>query len=253
MFDSIIFWIMAFIGVFLTGIAKSGFAGSTGVIAVPLMAIAIDPKIAAALMLPLLIFMDFFNIKTYSGQQHRSLLKYLMLGSILGVFAGMLSFNFLPSYIIGLLIGIVSGFFGLRNLKKQAITITKKTNAASYIIGTISGFTSFIAHAGGPPVNGYLLSRNLTKNQLLATATIFLAMTNLIKLPAYAAINQLNLTIGYFSVLLLPVAYLGVKAGIYIKDKIDQNSYILYLNILVILVSIYLILINLYHWIITIL
>ena len=40
------FWLLAVVGVFLTGISKSGFAGGAGVVAVPLLALVVSPALA---------------------------------------------------------------------------------------------------------------------------------------------------------------------------------------------------------------
>ena len=58
MFD-LTFWILAILGVTLTGISKSGFAGGAGVVAVPLMSLYIPFEHTVVIMLPLLIVMDY--------------------------------------------------------------------------------------------------------------------------------------------------------------------------------------------------
>ena len=51
--------------VLLMGVAKAGFGGGIGIIATPLLALAMPVADAAALMLPLLIACDVFAIRHY--------------------------------------------------------------------------------------------------------------------------------------------------------------------------------------------
>ena len=62
---SIIFMIVAIIGILITGISKSGFAGGSGVVAVPLLALLIPISHAVIIVLPLLIIMDIKTIHYY--------------------------------------------------------------------------------------------------------------------------------------------------------------------------------------------
>jgi len=47
--------------------------------------------------------------------------------------------------------------------------------------GTLSGFTSFISHAGAPPYQVYVLPQQLPKTVFAGTATLVFAAINLAK------------------------------------------------------------------------
>ena len=52
--DPTLFYVMAVLAVLLAGFSKASAAGGVGLMAVPLMSIAIAPQHAAAIMLPIL-------------------------------------------------------------------------------------------------------------------------------------------------------------------------------------------------------
>ena len=59
-----------------------------------------------------------------------------------------------------------------------------------HLCGVASGFTSQIAHAGGPPFQIWVLPRRLPRDVLVGTTAIFFAVVNWIKMPAYLALGQ---------------------------------------------------------------
>ncbi len=59
--------------------------------------------------------------------------------------------------------------------------------------GSITGFTSFVSHAGAPPYQMYVLPQRLEKMVYAGTSTIVFAIINLLKLPPYWFLGQVNL------------------------------------------------------------
>ena len=227
--ESYIFWLLAIPAVVITGISKSGFAGGIGVIAVPLMALEIGALRAAAIMLPVLIFMDMLSVKAWWGQQRNDLLRLLLPAAVVGIGLGYLLYDFFNEQILMLSLGVMSVVFALWGLLKG---ITLNTAAHPHIgrfCALVGGLTSFIAHAGGPPLSFYLLPLKLSKEDFLATAVYFFATINLIKLLPYASLGQLNTDNLLIALILAPAAWLGVKLGLVVQKKVDQK---LFMNII---------------------
>jgi len=227
--ETYVFWLLAIPAVLITGISKSGFAGGIGVIAVPLMALEIGALRAAAVMLPLLIFMDILSIKAWWGQQRNDILKLLLPAGAAGIGAGYLLYDFFNEEILMLSLGVMSVVFALWGLLKGISLNTAAHPNIGRFCALVGGLTSFIAHAGGPPVNFYLLPLKLTKEDYLATAVYFFTTINIIKLLPYATLGQLNLDNLLLGTLLAPFAWLGVKLGLVVQQKIDQK---LFMNII---------------------
>jgi hypothetical protein len=107
--------------------------------------------------------------------------------------------------------------------------------------GGIAGFTSFIAHAGGPPLNFYLLQCQLSKEQFLGTAVVFLAATNLVKLVPYSLLGLLNVENLTLALLMIPVAWLGVRIGLVIQKRLSAELFFRIILTLLILLGVRLI------------
>jgi hypothetical protein len=230
------FWLVAIVGVLITGISKSGFAGGVGVIAVPLLALQVGPLRAAAIMLPLLIVMDFFSVKAWWGKQRSALLRILMPTAVLGIFCGFLLFDYLNDEVLRIVLGSLSISFAGWGLLKGGKVGRLASPVVGHVCGFISGFTSFVAHAGGPPLNFYMMTQQLQREHFLATAAVFLATINLIKLVPYATLGQLNADNLLIGVALAPVAWIGVKLGLKIQHRINDRLF--YRCILVMLAAV---------------
>jgi uncharacterized membrane protein YfcA len=227
MIDSLSFYLLAAPVVLLVGISKGGFGGGLGTMAVPLLALMIDPRLAAAILLPILCVMDLFSVWSFRGTWDKSNLKTLLPGALLGTLAGALTFSITNADMIRILVGVLALYFvahylwGLRML--QHAQRTEAGIARGTFWGTIAGYTSYIAHAGGPPVSIYLLPQQLPKVTLVGTTVLFFTIINYIKLIPYAWLGQLNTDTLMTSLLLMPLAPIGVKLGVYLLHKVSEK------------------------------
>ena len=213
------------VAVVLTGISKSGFAGAIGGITVPLMSLVISPLLAAALLLPILIIADVLSLRQWWGQHNVQHLTLLLPAALLGIAVGYASFGWLDEAGLRLLLGIMTLLFALNMLLKLVNQSRLTSPWAGRLLGALSGFTSFVAHAGGPPLNMYLLPQQMAKSQYLATAVVFFAVVNLLKLPPYLLLGQLNTTLFGYALLSLPLVWLGVKLGLMLQLKFSEKVF----------------------------
>lgn len=218
------FLLVAIPAVLLTGVSKGGFGGALGGIAVPLMALAMPPTQAAALMLPILCMADLTGLRRFYGKWDLRNLKIMLPGALLGVAVGALSFGLLSERFIALLIGGIAIAFVLLNSLAGRVAVQPKPAAAGkgVVLSGIAGFTSFVAHAGGPPVMMYLLPQQLEKVRYIATVNCFFLLTNAIKLVPYALLGQFSWSSLGTSLLLAPIVVLGVWLGIWLQDKVNH-------------------------------
>ncbi|MED5607096.1 sulfite exporter TauE/SafE family protein [Pseudomonas sp. JH-2] len=218
------FLLVAIPAVLLTGVSKGGFGGALGGIAVPLMALAMPPTQAAALMLPILCMADVTGLRRFYGKWDVRNLKIMLPGALLGVAVGALSFGLLSERFIALLIGGIAIAFVLLNALVARAAAQPKPAALGkgVVLSGIAGFTSFVAHAGGPPVMMYLLPQQLEKVRYIATVNCFFLLTNAIKLVPYALLGQFTWHNLGTSLLLAPIVVLGVWLGIWLQDKVNH-------------------------------
>jgi uncharacterized membrane protein YfcA len=80
--------------------------------------------------------------------------------------------------------------------------------------GTISGFTSFVSHAGAPPYQMYVLPQRLDKMIFAGTSTILFAIVNAVKLVPYWALGQLSVDNLEIAALLFPFGIAATFAGV---------------------------------------
>lgn len=228
-FDSPLFWLLAITGVLLTGISKSGFAGGAGVVAVPLLSLVMPVQHAAAIMLPLLLVMDAKTVRLYWQSINLRELKSIMLAALVGITLAGSAMGSLSSTTLQWILAIFCILFASW---QQLTPLLGKLPGAAYLWGTLSGVSSTLLHAGGPPISIYFLSKGISKKVWLAQAAVFFAMMNVIKLIPYTMNNVWHTDFLILNVLLLPIAVLGVFLGHKIQSRLSEATFALSCRIL---------------------
>ena len=169
--------------VLLAGLSKGGFGGGVGFIGVLALAQVSSPVQAVAIMLPVLCVMDLIGVRAYRRDWHRPSMKVLGIGCLIGTVIGMLTFKWMDDQLIRLMVGIIAivffiDFFRAGGEKAAARTFS---DPVGYTLGTISGFTSFVIHAGLPPVAMYLLPQRLDKRVHVGTIVELFFIVNYAK------------------------------------------------------------------------
>ena len=221
-----LFYFFAVPAILIFGIAKGGFGNAIGAVAVPLMALAVSPLQAAAILLPILCVMDVFAIRKFWRQWDVTNIAIMLPAGCVGVLVGSLTFSYLNEGHVRLLIGLLALVFALNFWLKSAGSIQKKPN---YVKGTfwsiIGGFTSFGIHSGGSPVNIYLLPQKLHPKVFMGTCAMFFWITNYVKLIPYFLLGQLDSQNLQTSLVLLPLAPIGVGFGYYLHTQVSTAKF----------------------------
>ena len=110
---------------------------------------------------------------------------------------------------------------------------SKKSFFKGGVCSIISGFTSFCVHAGGTPLSVYLLPLRMKKEIYVGTRIIFFTCVNLIKFPFYINLSIVTVESIKQSLLLFPLALLGIGIGYQILKVIKEA---LFYNIIYILI-----------------
>lgn len=222
----------------LIGMAKGGLAGGLGTLVVPVMALSMDPRVAVALTLPLLMISDWFAVTAYWGKAHRGHFRVLLIGAFVGVVVGALTFSLVSEAGLRLMMGLLSlGYVASRwlGIGRIADTPQPPETGPGIFWGALSGFTSFTAHAGGPPFQVYLLPKALDKMTFQATNVMFFTLVNLIKLPPYIMLGQFTQPILLTALMLMPAAAIGVFLGYRLQNRIPQHVFYSVMNVLMFL------------------
>jgi uncharacterized protein len=223
------FYPVAIAAVLITGIAKGGFGTGSGGLAVPLMSMFIAPPEAAGIMLPILCAMDIFGVYSYRGRWSREHLRALLPGGLIGIGIGALAFGALPVNAIRLLLGSIAVTFALNQwfalTERLAARMAKPGRVAGAVWGAISGFTSTLAHAGGPPFAVYMLPQRLDKTVLVGTSVAFFLVVNYAKLVPYAFLGQLNTGNLTVALIFSPLAPLGIWLGVWLHNRVSEAAF----------------------------
>ena len=217
------FYAVAIPAVLLMGISKSGFGAGFGALATPLMAMAVPVPQAAAIMLPVLAVIDLFGIVALARHAERSLLKLLLPAGLAGTCIGWLLFGVLPAHRVAGVVGALTLLFlAVRLLRPPKADAPPPTRWKGAALATVSGFTSFVAHAGGPPIGFYVLPLRLAPLAFTGTMAVFFTAINLSKWGPYATLGLIDTRNMLTALALLPVAPLGVWIGVRIVRMIPQ-------------------------------
>lgn len=220
------FYALAIPAFLINGISKGGFASSAGNPSVPLLALVIPAPQAAAISLPVLCAMDLTGLRRVWGKWSAREMRALIPGALLGILLGTLAFGFISDAQTKLMVGLISLIFVGRALWQKWRRHNPPPAAPHALRGgfwaAISGFTSTIAHAGGPPLAVYLYPLRMDRAVLTATTICFFGFCNYVKLIPYWFLGQLSFANVLTSLVLLPLAPIGVWMGMWLQTRISD-------------------------------
>ncbi|MEQ9518863.1 MAG: sulfite exporter TauE/SafE family protein [Parvibaculum sp.] len=221
------FYALAIPAVLLLGMSKGGFAGGLGILGVPIMSLTISPIQVAGILLPILIVMDMIGFWAYRKTFHKENLLIVLPGAIIGILLGFITAAYVTDDFVRVLVGVIAVGFALDHwiAKRADAAPTSVNRTKGSFWGTVSGFTSFVVHAGGTPLQVYMLPQKLDKRIYVGTSVMFFAIVNLVKVPPYAFLGQLDAANLTTSLVLLPLAPIGMILGIKALNLIPERPF----------------------------
>ncbi len=242
--STMMFVLLGSLAAALVSMGKTGFGGSIGMLAVPILIYACgrDSVQAIGLMLPLLIFCDAVGLYLWWRKWDTRIVMILLPGAVIGALLGGLVLwliqhakpmgQWTGSQVAGawlnLAIGSVALGFVLLTIAK-ALRSSPMTFKPAFWQGTIFGglasLTSTIAHAGGPITTMYFLPQRLTKDRYVASSVLYYAVGNQLKILPYFFLGMLNKNVLAASVPLLPAVIVGALLGVFLHKRIGQGNF----------------------------
>lgn len=224
----IIFYGMAALVALLTGFAKGGLGGTLGALATPLMALVMPPDEVIGLVLPMLMIADVFAVYTYWKQWDWKIFLLLIPGAVAGVTIAMFFITNAPTQALRTAMGVIVLLFALYKIFEKKIFRSHHAVANDWYgvaAGTIAGFSSALAHTGGPPISIYLLQRRIPIRTFNATTALFFTVLNWIKLPYYYYSGLFDLQQMIDILWVLPLLPIGVWGGKYLAERISHGAF----------------------------
>jgi uncharacterized protein len=242
MFDPA-FYAVAIAAVFVVGLSKSGLVASMGMVGVPLLTLVMPARDAAGMMLPLLLVMDAIALFVYRREVDWRIFWILLPGAMIGTAIGWVLSSVVSEAMVRLVIGIVTFLFVLDAwlpLRKKLAGLPPSRPWGTFW-GGIAGFTSFVSHTGGPPVQIYLLPLKLPPALFAGTNAVFFAVVNAVKIVPYFFLGQLSVSNMQAAATLVPVAIAGMLIGVYLVRRISQDLFYRIAYVLIFILSLKLI------------
>ena len=239
MIDDPFFYLVAVIAVAMQGLAKGGFAGM-GALSMPLLALAIDPVRAAAILLPILIVQDVVGVWAFRRTFDGYVLAWMLPGAVVGIAIGYAFAASVSPLAVLAAVGLISMLFGAWRLwtERRGVPVASRSPGwVGSLFGILSGITSQIAHAGQPPYQLWVLPRQLPRDVLVGTTALFFCAVNWLKVPAYIGLGQFTRANLLTSAALLPVAIVTTFGGVWLVRRVSAKRFYTLTYVLMIVVG----------------
>lgn len=220
------FYAVAIPAVMLQGLGKGGFSGM-GALSLPLMCLVAPPVQAVAIQLPILMAQDLVNIWAYRKNLHKQNLLFCLPGVFIGIIIATFVVAKVSPSLVQLVVGLIASVFVLLSAGRAAADArpTQPELGKATLWCSIGGFTSFIANAGGVPVQVYLMPQKLPPPVFAGTMGLLFAIVNYVKFPILFSIGQVSKENLLTSTALLPVAIAAAFAGVWLVRRMSGAKF----------------------------
>lgn len=231
MIPDIEFFLAAIPAVMLVGLSKGGLGGAFALVGVPMLALVVPPVQAAAIFLPILIVMDGAALWAWRHHNDRRTLMILLPGAIAGIAIGWATSAYLSPNILRVVLGLITFVFVARYLfetygpRRAEVPPKPHSRPRATFWSLLSGYSSFVAHAGGPPFQVYVLPLKLDPRSYTGCSTRFFAIMNAVKLIPYFALGELDTTNLTLSAFLLPLAVVSTMLGAFVVKRMRPAAF----------------------------
>ncbi len=225
----------------LLGVAKAGFGGSIGLLAVPMMIYACggDAVLATGIMLPVLMACDLGAVVKWRGQWQGQRVARLIPGVLIGIIAATVLLwaveraesqagRDASQAVMKLGIGLIAlGFVGLQIYRwaRKRVGTYKPGPLQGAAVGTVAGVTSTFAHSAGPVVAMYMLPQRMPKHHYVATMAFTFFLVNWMKVPTYVWLGRITPANLLAGAVLLPGVVGGIGLGAFLHHRLGQRSF----------------------------
>lgn len=219
----VLFYCAALPAAILVGLSKGGLP-VVGMLGVPLLALVVSPVQAAGLLLPIFVVSDWFGLWAYRSEFSGRNLAILIPASIVGIVLGWATASMVSEAVVTLLIGVMGLVFTIDRLRPRAAAAPQRPADVPRGVfwGVVTGFTSFVSHAGAPPYQMYVLPQRLPKMVYAGTSTILFTVVNAVKLVPYWALGQLSLGNLEKAAVLAPAAVAATFLGVHLTRRLSD-------------------------------
>lgn len=197
------------VAVILVGMAKGGFSG-LGALGTPVAALVLPPSTAAAILLPILIVQDVVSVWSFRHAWDRWIVTWMLPGALVGIAGGWAIAASIDEKALMGVLGAITLLFGTYRLwverGNRVVAASTSPGWVGTLFGVATGFTSQVAHAGGPPFQMWVTPRKLPHLTYAGTNAILFAAINWLKVPSYILLGAFTRHVVIAAALLVPLA-----------------------------------------------
>ena len=244
----ILFMAVAAFAVFFVGIAKAGFGGMIGSLAMPLVAAFSDIGTAISVLFPTFFVMDVIVAWIYRKSVPWGLMWPMAAAGIAGAILGAVAFRLVDSAILAVLLGAMSLFVGLRffwqrRFRPEVPIASQDPSDRNWLrligLNGASGFTSFFL-MGEAPIQVFLLPFRLSPQVYVSVLVWFFFVVNTAKVPIVLGMGIVTPESLRVSALLLTMMPFGIFVGKVINNRLPKEPFYIVVHILLIGLGVYL-------------
>lgn len=233
-------WMYPYLGAFLIGLSKAGFATGLGMLTTPLVATAVPAREAIGIILPLLCFADLLTLSAFWKKWDMALIRFPLLGSVLGVavamtFVSSISDRFLKNS-IGATALVLTVLLIIRNIWYPS-RVYRPSAWEGVLLGVAAGFSSTISHGAGPIMAIFLMAQKTEKGAFVASNAIFFTLLNLFKVLPYLYSGLITTETLAKDLRYIPFIPAGVLVGWLANRALPQKAFEYLVYVLLIVTS----------------
>ncbi len=237
-----VFYAAAIPAMIVLGVAKGGFQ-NVGLLVVPILSLVISPVQAAGITLPILILSDIVALLSYRRSYDATTLKIVLPGAVVGIAIGWLTAAWVSEELIRLIVGSISVLFALDYWFR--VRLRRAPHGPNAVKGgfwgIVTGFTSFVSHAGGPPFQMYAVPLRLEPRVFAGTMVVTFAVINAIKVIPYFFLGQFDATNLETAAVLLPISIPSTLLGVWLVRKFRTDAFYRLVYGLIFAIGVYLV------------
>ncbi|WP_084074429.1 sulfite exporter TauE/SafE family protein [Demequina sp. NBRC 110052] len=214
-------WVLLAAGAAVVGISKTALPGAS-TLSIAAFAAVLPARQSTGTLLALLIVGDVFALWAYRRHADWGALVRLVPAVIAGVLLGVAFLALADDDAVRRVIGVTLLLLIAFTLWRRRTSAPERPHGGRVLYGTLGGFTTMVANAGGPVMSMYFLAARFPVKTFLGTAAWFFAIVNIAKLPFSISLGLLTPSGLLLDLVLIPAVLVGAFGGRLIAERLDQ-------------------------------
>lgn len=221
---------------FVASLSRSTFGFGDALIAMPLLALVMDIKVAT----PIVAFMGFFIsliilIRNWQNLEIKKIWK-LIVSSLAGIPLGVLFLKDTNEFIVKLVLAIILIIFSIYKLLRPNLLNLKK-DKFSILFGFFSGVLGGAYNTNGPPIIIYGTLRNWSPQEFrLLLQGVFLP-TNLMIIVSHGIAGLWTFEVFQYFFLSLPIIFIAMLIGRKLNKIIPKERFVNYVYVFLFIIA----------------